>query len=384
MEEKKRLISLDLFRGATIAGMLLVNNPGTWSAIYAPLEHAEWNGCTFADLIFPFFLFIMGMAIPLAFRNRRTSADGMKKLHLQILRRALLLFALGLLLNSLNVMLTKMTLSPFAIWPDLRIPGVLQRIAICYLFASLMVLHLKPKAQVLASVLLILGYALTMNFVPVERNGTVIWEAGIPLRDHNLAALVDASLLGNHVWKVSAPWDPEGVLSTLPAIATTLFGAFAGYWILREIPPAVKVRGMAIMGALGALSGYLMNFWVPLNKNIWSSSYTLFTGGLALLSMAFCYWLVDVRGARRGLHFFIVYGSNAITVFVLSGIFARFLDFIKVPLASGLSLKAVIYSGLFASWLPDKAASLGYALAFVMVWYGIMAVFYKKRIFLKI
>jgi predicted acyltransferase len=388
MAEKKRLLSLDVFRGATIAGMLLVNNPGTWSAIYAPLEHAEWNGCTPTDLIFPFFLFIVGVAISFSFRNRLDSGQDRKKVHLQILRRTVILFLLGLFLNSLQVILHKLTLNPVVIWPDLRIPGVLQRIALCYLFASLMALHFSLRWQVITAFLLVFGYGLLMTVVPVpvEQDGVVTYCAGLLDKGVNLAAVVDAAILRGHAWKVTSPWDPEGVLSTLPAIATTLFGIFTGLWLRQDTRDDRKIRGLVVMGTVGIVGGLLLNFWFPINKSLWSSSYAIFTAGLALYCLALCYWLVDVRGWRKGIQPFLVYGTNAITVFVLSGIFARFLDFIKFPQASGspISLKAVIYQAICASWLPPKAASLFYALLFIVLWYGIMNIFYSRKIFIKI
>jgi predicted acyltransferase len=387
MMEKKRLLSLDVFRGATIAGMLLVNNPGTWSAVYAPLEHAEWNGCTPTDLIFPFFLFIMGVAIPYSFHNRMSSGQDKKKLHLQVVRRALILFLLGLFLNSLQVMMNRMTLSPLAIWSELRVPGVLQRIGLCYCIASLLFLNLSLRAQIGAALVLVFGYGILMTAVPipVEINGAIVYRAGILEKGINLAALVDTLVLKGHAWKTTSPWDPEGVLSTLPAIATTLFGVFTGLWLRRGISDAEKIKGMIIAGVIGVLAGALMSLWFPVNKSIWSSSYTVLTAGLALLSLAFCYWLVDMRGFRRGIQPFLVYGTNAIAVFVLSGIFARFIDFIKIPQASNaLSLKALTYQALFASWLPTHFASLCYAIAFVTLWYGIMHIFYARGIFFKI
>jgi predicted acyltransferase len=388
MTEKKRLLSLDLFRGATIAGMLLVNNPGTWSAVYAPLEHAQWNGCTPTDLIFPFFLFIVGVAIPFSFQNRMDSGQDRVKLHLQVLRRACILFLLGLFLNSLAIITGKLTLNPLVIWPELRIPGVLQRIAICYFFASLVVLNLGLRAQVAISLLLLFGYGMLMTAVPipVDVNGVITWEAGVLEKGVNLSAMIDGVLLKGHVWKTTSPWDPEGVLSTLPAIATTLFGVFTGVWLRQSRTDREKLRGMIAMGTVGVAAGLLMNAWFPVNKNLWSSSYTVLTAGLALYSLALCYFLVDMKGYRKGIEPFIVYGSNAITVFVLSGVFARITDFIKFSQAGGtpVSLKVVIYQALFASWLPPKAASAAYALAFVLLWYGIMYIFYKRKIFIKI
>ncbi len=388
MAEKIRLLSLDVFRGFTIAGMLLVNNPGTWSAVYAPLEHAEWNGCTPTDLIFPFFLFIVGVSIPFSFQSRLDSGQDRGKLLLQVFRRTVILFLLGLFLNILSVMMNKYTLNPIAIWADLRVPGVLQRIALCYLFASLIFLYANQKVQVAVAFLLVFGYGALMTAVPipVEVNGEIVYRSGMLAKGVNLAALIDSALLKGHMWKQTLTWDPEGVLSTLPAVATTLFGIFSGTWLRRSVPEDLKVKGMAVSGVCGITAGILLSFWFPLNKSIWSSSYTVFTAGLALCCLAFCYWLIDVKGYRKGVQPFVIYGSNAITVYVLSCIFARFTDFIKFPQGAekAVSLKTVLFQALFASWLPPKFASLCYAIAFVMFWYGIMYIFYRRKIFIKI
>jgi len=387
--QRKRLLSLDVFRGLTIAGMLLVNNPGTWAAIYPPFEHAEWNGCTLTDLIFPFFLFIVGVAIPFSFGNRLEDGQDKRKLYLQIIRRTLILFLLGLFLNSLSIMMgAHPTINPIKVLSDLRVPGVLQRIALCYFFASLIFLNFKIQAQIFISALLVVGYWILMTVIPipVDHNGVMAYQSGLLEKGVNLAAFIDNIFLKGHMWSVTKTWDPEGLLSTIPAIATTLFGVFSGYWLRRNISAPDKLIGMFIMGNLGVATGYIMSFWFPLNKSLWSSSYTLFTAGIALNFLALCYWLIDVKEWKKGLQFFLVYGSNAITVFVLSGIFARLLLFIKIPQSIGnpISLKAIIFNNLFASWLLPEDASLLYAILFVILWYGIMYIFYAKKIFIKI
>lgn len=389
MGTSKRLLSLDVFRGLTIAAMLLVNNPGTWEAIYPPLEHAEWNGCTPTDLIFPFFLFIVGVAIPISFGNRLELGQDKRKLYLQIIRRTIILFLLGLFLNSLSIMMgAHPTLNPIKILSDLRIPGVLQRIALCYFFASLIFLNFRIHAQIFITSLLVVGYWLLMTVIPipVDQNGIIVYQSGILEKGVNVAAFIDNIFLKGHMWSVTKTWDPEGLLSTVPAIATTLFGVFTGNWLRLNIPDSDKLIGMFIMGNVGVILGYLISLWFPLNKSIWSSSYTVFTAGIAVIFLALCYWLIDVKGCQRGIQFFLVYGTNAITVFVLSGIFARILLFIKIPQAIGnpVSIKAFFFNNLLASWLLPEDASLLYAILFIILWYGIMYIFYSRKIFIKI
>lgn len=369
--------------------MLLVNNPGTWSAIYAPLEHAEWNGCTPTDLIFPFFLYIMGAAIPFSFGNRMETGEDRSSIYHQIARRTVILFSLGIFLNVLSVVMSQHTLNPVEIWTNLRIPGVLQRIGLCYLFASLLVLNYSTRVQSALSLMFVLAYGIAMTTIPIpmEINGELVYSSGVLEKGINLSAFIDSILLKGHMWKTTLTWDPEGVLSTLPSIATTLFGALTGAWLRQPISETGKVKSMLIVAGCGTLAGLLMQFWVPLNKSIWSSSYTVFTASLALFCIAFFYWLIDIKGYRKFTGFFLVYGSNAITVFVLSGIFARFLDFIKLPQppeSNFITLKTILFKTLFLSWLPEKVASLAYAVSFVILWYCIMYIFYKRKIFLKI
>ncbi|MCX7611088.1 MAG: DUF5009 domain-containing protein, partial [Ignavibacterium sp.] len=226
MKISERLVSLDVFRGITIMGMILVNNPGSWSAVYPQLLHAEWHGCTFTDLIFPFFLFIVGVAISYSLTKRKAQGGDMKLLYLNILRRAVILFMLGLILNGF----------PFGLffehqfsWETFRIPGVLQRIAIVYLVAAVLFLSTSTKFQFWFTGFILIFYAIIMSFVPVPGVGYANFEPG-----KNLAAWVDQIILGSHVWKATKLWDPEGILSTLPAIASTMLGIFTGNWLRKE------------------------------------------------------------------------------------------------------------------------------------------------------
>jgi len=355
---ESRVISVDVLRGLTVAAMVLVNNPGSWSAVYWPLRHAEWNGFTPTDMIFPFFLFIVGVAIPLALGTRlERDAPGLVG---RVLRRSLAIFALGLLLHAL----------PWFHLATLRIPGVLQRIAICYLLAALLVVWSGGIAgwrlQALVAGALLVGYWLLMTRVPVP--GGV---AGDLSPAGNLAGYIDRRVLGPHVWTVSRFYDPEGLLSSLPAVATTLLGVLAGHW-LRVAGTARRVTGGLVLGGLAATAvGWLWGQSFPINKSLWTSSYALFMAGLAALALAGCYWLIEGRRWRRLAGPFVVLGITALPLFFLSSLMARLLLLIRVG-PEQVRLQAWLFDRLFASWLPPIDASLAYALAYVLLWWGLM------------
>ncbi len=289
VEPKKRLKSLDVMRGATIAGMLLVNNAGDWGHTFAPLLHAEWNGWTPTDLVFPFFLFMVGVAIPLAFATRLEKSGGdLGPLYRQIVRRTIILFALGLFLTWFPFMGIN--------WSTVRIPGVLQRIALVYFFASLAYLHLGTRGRAWLTGGLLLGYWLAMTRVPVPGFG-----AGDLSPEGNLAGFVDRVVLGAHVWRYApGPADPEGILSTLPAIATALAGIFTGEWLRTQKSQNEKLIGLFVAGSLAAAAGAVFGWFFPVNKNLWTSSYVVLTAGLALLTLAVTLYFVDLEGGTGG------------------------------------------------------------------------------------
>jgi predicted acyltransferase len=366
-----RLVSLDVFRGLTIAAMVLVNNPGTWSSIYWPLEHAAWNGWTPTDLVFPFFLFIVGVSITLAFARRMEAGAADRALYLKVVKRAAIIFGLGLFLNGF----------PYFNLGTIRIAGVLQRIALCYLFASLIFLTTKVRTQLLIALALLVVYWLMMTRIAAPG-----FAAGDLTKEGSLASYVDRVLLGPHIWRQGKVYDPEGLLSTIPAVATTLFGVLTGHWLRSERTRWDKVAGMFVVGAVCVFLGWAWNPFFPINKALWTSSYVLFTAGLALQLLALCYWVIDIEGYRRWAWPFEVFGVNALALFVGTGLMVKLMSLIKIPLGDGttISSQGWIFRKFFLSWASPINASLCYAIAFILLWLFLMWLLYRKRIYIKV
>lgn len=361
-----RLTSLDAFRGLTIAGMILVNNPGSWSHIYAPLRHAQWHGWTPTDLIFPFFLLIVGVSVPFSFGKRLERGDSRISLLRHILRRSAILFALGLFMAAF----------PRFDFENLRIMGVLQRIGLVYLCAASSFLFLGRKARAGLVALLLLGYWALLTFVPVPGFGS-----GDLSPDGNLGAYLDRIVFGHRLWQ--GTWDPEGLLSTLPAVGTTLLGIFTGEWLRSGRSPMEKSGGLVLGGVGGIVLGLLWNLSFPINKPLWTSSYVLFTAGAGLVLLGLFFWLMEVRSWKAWAKPFVVYGMNAIAVFVASGLVAKQMGLIRVG-TEEMALKTWIYENLFASWAGPLNGSLFFALSYVLAWLFIMWVLFNRRIFIKI
>ncbi len=366
-----RLMSLDVFRGITIAGMILVNNPGSWSNIYPPLRHAEWHGCTPTDLIFPFFLFIVGVAITFALGKRKAKGDNQTQIIIQIFKRSVILFLLGLIMAGF----------PYFDLSTIRIPGVLQRIAVVYFVTSFIFLKVNIRNQAIIAVLLLLLYWFAMTLIPVPGVGYANLEPTT-----NLAAWLDNLLLGGHLWSYTKVWDPEGILSTVPAISTALIGVLTGHLLKKDTDKTTKTVWMLIAGNILLVAGYVWDAWFPMNKSLWTSSYVVYTGGLALNFLAVCYWFIDVQGYKKWAIPFVVYGLNAITVFFLSGIIAKLMYMIKITSADGseISLKIFIYQTFFLTWLEPINASLAFAIVYIIIWLGLMWVLYSRKIFIKV
>ena len=367
MTTQNRLVSLDVFRGLTMAGMVIVNNPGDWGNVYWPLLHAEWHGWTPTDLIFPFFLFIVGVSITL---SQRSASWG------SILRRAAIIFALGLFLAGY----------PRFNIERWRIPGVLQRIAVCYLFAAATyrgVARERVGRQLVilasAAFALTMGYWGVMMLVPAPGGF-----AGDLTPEGNLGAWIDRALMAGHLWRPS--WDPEGLLSTVPAIATTLLGVVCGLALKASPTPQRSAAVLAIGGAVLVIVGQVWHLAFPINKNLWTSSYVLFTAGLASLLLAALYWAIDLKGWRGWTKPFVILGSNAITLFVASGLLVKTFNLIRVAGDDGkdISVSRWAYLHWFTPMASPKNASLLYALANLVVLFGLLAWMYRRRWILRV
>ena len=376
----QRLLSLDFFRGITVAAMILVNNPGSWGNIYPPLAHAPWHGATPTDLIFPFFLFIVGVSIAYAMGSKKEDQSTHAKTISKALRRAFTLFLLGFILA-----IFPRNFSDFDLIESLktvRIPGVLQRISVVFLFSAILFLKLSDKRIFQTFVILLFGYWALMTFVPVPGFGEPNLE-----KETNLGAWLDRTVLTEaHLWKSSKTWDPEGLLSTLPAIATCLFGVMVGVYLRKKtVEPATKIAWLFSVGTLALLGGLLWDLQFPINKALWTSSYVLYSGGWATILLALSYWLIDVNKYDRFTKPFVIYGINAITVFFLSGLMPRIVNMIKIDL-TGEKIGALTYVN--KAWIAPHFSpingSLAYAIAFVLFWYLILWIMYKRNIIIKV
>jgi predicted acyltransferase len=356
-----RIVSLDAFRGATIVSMLIVNNPGD-EHVFQQLDHAPWNGWTFTDLIFPFFLWIAGVAMTLSFAKRIEAGADRRVLFLHAARRAVLIFAVGLAINFTGR------------WrfSDIRIMGVLQRIGLCYFCAAAIYLawpRLRPV--LIAIVALLTVYWVLMTCIPVPGFGP-----GVLTPEGNFARWIDGFVLSGHMWRVTKVWDPEGLVSSLPAVATTLFGITCGMLLRRSLTLAEKTAWMFTVGAGLILSGAVMNIWMPINKNLWTSSYSVFMAGMAYLVFAMFYWVIDGQGWKSWARPFVVYGSNAIAMFVLS-------DAIAISMIK-LHWGRPVFAHVFEGMGTPKIASLLFALSHAAV-VGLGAwVLWRRRWFVRL
>ena len=370
-----RLVSLDVFRGIVIAAMILVTDPGTYSYVYSPLRHAEWMGATATDMIFPAFLFMVGLAISFSFASQIKRGVTRTNLIQRLLRRTLVLFVLGLVLNG---------------FPDyhlatLRIPGILQRIAICYLLSGALYLFTTRQIRLLAGVAfaLLAAYWALLRLVPVPGIGP-----GHLDTFGSLPAYIDRQLFGiNHLWiwgltpGKGVTYDPEGLLSTLPAMFSTLAGIVAGDWTRSDFPARKRVLGLAIAGCALWISGLLLSPLLPLNKRIWTSTFALLSTGVSVAVFAALYAVIDLGGFRRGLLPAKVLGTNAILAFTLSTIITSLLDRIHLH---GLTLHEWLYQNLFAGWLPPYPSSLAYAIVIVLLNILLLYPLYQRRLFVRV
>lgn len=442
------MVSLDVFRGMTIAGMVLVNNPGTWSSIYGPFKHAEWHGITPTDYIFPFFLFIVGVAIPIAL-SKRIDEGITRSVYFKIATRALLIFALGIVMSAIPFFNFAETQIPYLLkllivfaysaalflylWDKtklalmiagaaalvvavcwlagtvivpynvatMRIPGVLQRIAVCYLIVSVIYLHTNWRQQTLIGIGLLLLYWLLMTLVPVPGCDVTT----IDDRACNLSAWLDRTILTeNHIWRSGKVFDPEGILSTIPAIVTTISGVLTGSWLIRKDEggsmkdeaadsslvahpsPLNKALGLFFAGTVLLALGWSWSLVFPLNKSLWTSSYVVYTSGIALLTLAVCYFVIDIKGYKRWAKPFVIFSVNALALFVFSGILARVMGMIRLagPDGKDVTLQQWIFNNLYLPILSPINASLAYAITYILVWLFLMWLLYRRRIYIKV
>jgi predicted acyltransferase len=381
LKKRERLVSLDVYRGLAVAGMVLVTNAGNWNTVYWPLLHAQWNGWTPTDLIFPSFLFIVGVAMTLSFAARIAAGGARDTLARHVLGRTAVLIVVGLFLNGF----------PFFHLATIRIPGVLQRIGLCYLFGALLYLgtyneRARNRVATITGVTaaLLVGYWALLRFVPVPGYG-----AGRLDSLGNLGAYLDRALFGiPHLWPYGVTpghgvtYDPEGMLSTLPAIATLLMGVLAGEGLRSDRPGMRKVAAFVASGLVLLTIGLLLDPVLPINKRIWTPSFALFTGGFNLLALALLYWMVDLRRWRGWTAPALVFGTNAIFAFALANVLTPLFGLIRIGRTLGL---ANWFDGqVFSKFLGPYNASLAWAILFLSLNLALIWPLYRKKIFIRI
>jgi predicted acyltransferase len=360
----ERLVSLDFFRGLTIAAMIIVNYPGNWGHVYAPLLHKPWHGITPTDLIFPFFLFIVGVSIAFAYTKQMQKGLPMTGVYRKILFRGVKIFAVGIFLN----------LWPYFNFTELRVAGVLQRISIVFVVCAILFIRTNWKTQAIVGSVILIGYWLAMMLIPTPGYEKAILEPGA-----NLAAWIDSFLLPGRMWQET--WDPEGLISTLPAIATGISGMLVGKIMLSENSPEKKVIHLFLAGFIATVVGYVWSLNFPLNKPIWTSSYVMATSGLASMTLAASYYLIDLEKRKRFIKPFLAFGTNAITLYVLAGLLS--LIFYRLDFW-GKTLSVHTFQFLTGLGVAPKLASLSYAILYLAILYVPLSILYKKRIFIKL
>ncbi len=365
-----RLVSLDAFRGAVMALMVLVNNPGDGRTTYWPLEHSEWNGWTPTDVVFPSFLWIVGLSLTMSLGRRLAAGVSRAKLFRPILRRALILYVLGVLVY----------VYPGFDLSTQRLMGVLQRIAICYLIAAAIYLTTGVRGQIVWIVSLLLGYWLLMTLVPVPGYG-----AGRLDVEGNLAHFVDNLVLGRHNYLATKTWDPEGIISTIPAIATALLGVMAGHLLRLERTLSERTTWLFLWGNVLIALGSICNFWLPINKKLWTSSFTLFMGGLDFVLFAIALWCVDGLGYKRIVRPLAILGMNAIAVYLASEFLDEAMSWIHWGAGRNVvTLHQWVYNNWFAPIASPRNASLLYAIAYTLLMFGLAWVLYRRGWFIKL
>lgn len=359
-----RLLSLDAMRGFTIAAMIMVNFPGSEAFVFPTLQHSKWNGLTFTDLIAPVFLFIVGVSIAFAYAKRLSHGDPKQPLYGKIVFRSIKIFAVGMFLNLL----------PHFDFSDLRYTGTLHRIAIVFLFCAVLFLNTTWKQQAFIGFGILVLYWLAMTFIPTPGTGKVMLEPG-----NNLAAWVDQQYLPGKMWQGN--WDPEGILSTFPSLVTGITGMLAGKLMLSSLTPNEKANYLMVTGFFVCIAGYFWNLIFPTNENLWTSSFVLVTSGFAAMLLGALYFLIDISGKTSGTAPGVIFGANAITIYVLADIFALFFYLYKID---GQTLNQHTVNALVNIGFDPRLASLCYALFFVCVNFIPAYILYRKKIFIKL
>lgn len=389
-----RYVALDVLRGMTVAGMILVNNPGSWGKIFPPLRHAPWNGCTPTDLVFPFFLFVVGAALAFSFAKYGDSLN--KSSVKKILKRGLLIFLVGLGLNAFPFYPTSLREGltfgeNYIYWLEhLRIFGVLQRIALCYIVGGLIALWMgKPKKIIFAMSILLLLHWLILRIFGGEAWSTL---------EGNIAGPLDIALLGeNHVYKgYGIPFDPEGLFGVISGSATVLLGYLIGQFIRKGSDKSETVAGLYTRGLIALGIGVILSIWIPINKPLWSASYVLYSGGWAILMLAFFIYFIDIKGKERYFTPFKALGMNPLFAFVMAGVFAKLFGRVIrwttiVTMSDGslverkISLSSWFYNNCCVSIFGNNEyASLMYALIYVAIFTAMAMFLYRKKIIIKL
>lgn len=368
MNSSKRLISLDVLRGITISFMILVNTPGSWNYVYAPLKHATWHGCTPTDLVFPFFLFIVGLSVWFSFKKYETKIS--KQVVSKILKRTVIIFSLGLLLN----------LYPFFNFAEVRVMGVLQRIALAYCAGAILCLGFKRDKLFIVLTLILLGYWGVLYF------GSELDPYSLK---YNFVRKVDLFLFGEqHIYKgFGIPFDPEGLLSSIPAIGTVIIGYLTGQTIGAETSNLSKIKKLLVQGSLLVVIGAVWGLFFPINKALWTSSYVLYTAGLGTLLLAFLIFVIDFKGYMKWSTPFVHFGTNPLFIFVFSGLYGRTISYlINIPTSNfgKISAYKYLFTEIFSPMAGNMIGSLLFALSHMLVFWFVCFLLYKNKIFIKI
>ncbi|MEG1562665.1 MAG: heparan-alpha-glucosaminide N-acetyltransferase domain-containing protein [Bacteroides sp.] len=365
----KRLLALDILRGITIAGMILVNNPGTWEYVYAPLLHANWNGLTPTDLVFPFFMFIMGISTYLSLQKYHFEYS--LAAAVKILRRTVVIFAIGLGIAWFSLLCRTGNWLPF---DQIRILGVMPRLALCYGASALIALTVKHRYIPGLIAVLLVGYFIVL----LSGNG-------FAYDSTNILSMVDHAVLGEaHLYKDNGI-DPEGLLSTLPAIAHVLIGFCVGKLLMKVKNINEKIERLFLIGTILTFLGFLLSYGCPINKKIWSPTFVLVTCGLGSSLLALLVWVIDVKGKKAWSRFFEAFGINPLFIYVMAGVVSIVLETVTVPYGDGcISLHGYVYQALLQPWLGNYAGSLAYALLFIAFNWIIGYILYTKKLYIKI